>query len=47
MLFKTENIKEYIMLGDKKTNINIAITYDEENDITKIYMATPIITCDF
>lgn len=43
----SENIKEYIMLGDKKTNINIAITYDEENDITKIYMATPIITCDF
>ena len=35
------------MLGDKKTNINIAITYDEKNNLTKIYMATPIITQDF
>lgn len=43
----SEGIKDYIMLGDKKTNINIAITYDEKNNLTKIYMATPIITQDF
>lgn len=43
----SDKIEEYIMLGDKKVNINIAITYDEDNNITKIYMATPIITKDF
>lgn len=43
----SEKISEYIMLGNKKTNINIAINYDEDRNITKIYMATPVITEDF
>lgn len=42
-----EKIEDYIMLGSTKTNVNIAITYNEDEDITNIYMATPIINEDF
>ncbi|MDE6210278.1 MAG: YwmB family TATA-box binding protein [Lachnospiraceae bacterium] len=42
-----EKIDDYIMLGSTKTNVNIAITYDEGKDMTNIYMATPIINEDF
>lgn len=34
--------KDYIMLGNKKVNVNISMEYDEDNDKTWIYLATPI-----
>lgn len=43
----TEKIDNYILTGSMKTNINIAISYDEENDITEVYMATPFLNTDF
>ena len=39
----TEKIPDYVMNGKYKTNINIAITYDEDRDLTWIYLATPVI----
>lgn len=39
----TEKISDYVLNGTTKSNINIAITYDSNKDVTWIYMATPII----
>lgn len=39
----TEKISDYVLNGTTKSNINIAITYDSDKDVTWIYMATPII----
>lgn len=36
-------INEYIVSLGSKVNIQIAITYDEEADKTKVYLATPIL----
>lgn len=43
----TDRIDEYVVNGSSKTNINIAINYDELANVTKIYMATPIINEDY
>ena len=43
----SEDIADYVVFGSTKTNVNIAISYDEEEDMTKIYMSTPIINEDF
>ena len=43
----SEDIKDYVVFGSTKTNVNIAITYNELNGETYIYMATPIINEDF
>lgn len=40
-------IDEYIESAGCKINIQIAITYDEETDKTRIYLATPIINQDW
>lgn len=39
----TEDIPDYVMNGTTKSNINIAITYDEGQDVSWIYVATPIL----
>lgn len=39
----TEKISDYVLNGTTKSNVNIAITYDSDKDVTWIYMATPII----
>ncbi|MBQ6815148.1 MAG: YwmB family TATA-box binding protein [Lachnospiraceae bacterium] len=38
----TEKIEDYVVNGTTKSNINIVISYDEINDETWIYVATPI-----
>lgn len=40
-------LDEYITLEHSKINIQVAISYDEEIDCTKVYLATPIITQDW
>lgn len=36
------NEKSVVMLGNKKINVNVTMEYNEENDKTEIYLATPI-----
>lgn len=40
-------LREYIVVDENKINIQVAITYDEDNDCTRIYLATPIISGDW
>ena len=40
----TEKISDYVLSGTTRSNINIAITYDSDKDVTWIYMATPVIS---
>ena len=39
----SENIKDYVVNGTTKSNINIVITYDSDEDVSWIYVATPIL----
>jgi hypothetical protein len=39
----TENIDKYVLSGSVKSNINIMVTYDRENDISWIQVGVPII----
>lgn len=39
-------LEQHIMAGGEKTNITIAFSYDEKNDVTGIYLATPLIDMD-
>lgn len=43
----TPNIKHYIKQAGQKINIDIAITYNEADNMSCFYMATPIITIDY
>lgn len=43
----TDKIDDYVLNGSMKTNLNVAISYDETNDITEVYMATPFINKDY
>ncbi len=43
----SESIEDYVVNGTDKTNINVAITYDEVLGETIIYMATPIINEEY
>lgn len=36
-------ISDYIKTNNKKVNVNICMTYEEEQNITTIYLATPIL----
>lgn len=40
-------ISNYIVSNDKKVNLDIAFSYDEKENKTNIYIATPIITVDY
>lgn len=40
-------LKEYITVDKSKINIQVAMTYDEAKNCTKIYLATPIISGDW
>lgn len=40
----SDKTEEYVVFGSTKTNVNVAISYDENSNISKIYMATPIIS---
>ena len=43
----TDKIDDYVLCGSMKTNLNVAISYDELNDITEVYMATPFMNQDY
>lgn len=43
----TNILNEYEEIGGKKVNVNIAITYDEEQDVSQIYLATPYLMEDY
>lgn len=43
----TDHIKDYVMVNKKKVNINVALRYNEYEDKTYLYIATPIITTDY
>lgn len=40
-------IDEYIVISGAKVNVNIAFTYDETNNQTELYLATPVINSDY
>lgn len=39
----TGRIDEYIMVEGKKINVQVAVFYDREENVTKIYVATPML----
>lgn len=39
----TNMIKEFIVTNNKKINVNIMMKYDKKNDLTNVYLATPLI----
>ena len=39
----TGRIDEYIVVEGKKINVQVAVFYDREEDVTKIYVATPML----
>ena len=41
------DIKEHVKLGRDKVNVNLSIAYDEERDVTMIYLSTPINNQDY
>lgn len=43
----SDSIDEYVVNGTTKSNINIAITYDNINDVSWVYVATPILNDEF
>lgn len=40
-------LKEYLTVNNNRVNINVAVTYDEIEDRTIIYLATPILNEDY
>ena len=42
-----DDIKEYVKLGKDKVNVNLSIAYDEERDVTMVYLSTPINNQDY
>lgn len=40
----TKNEREYVYQNSEKVNVNIAVTYDEETNRTRIHMAVPFIS---
>lgn len=42
-----DNIKEYVKLGRDKVNVNLSIAYDEERNVTTVYLSTPINNQDY
>lgn len=43
----TGSISEYITVDHNKINIQVAMSYDQSTDTTKVYLATPIISGDW
>lgn len=42
-----KDMENYIMIGSDKVNVNVCISYDENRNITTVYLATPINTEDY
>ncbi len=43
----TPLIEDYITVNNSRVNVNIVYTYDESDDITTLYVATPILNTDY
>lgn len=43
----SNGIEEYVYQGDNRVNVNIAFSYDEEQDVTYIHRAVPFIDRSF
>ena len=43
----TDRIDNYVVADNEKINLNLVITYNEENDVTHIIWATPFLNEDF
>lgn len=43
----TPLISDYITVNNSRVNLNIVYTYDEKDDITTLYLATPILNTDY
>lgn len=43
----TPDIEEYITVSSNKINVNIVMNYDENKDITNVYVSTPISSEDY
>ena len=43
----SNNIEQYVFQGEEKVNVNMAITYDEEQMVTYIHRAVPFIDRSF
>lgn len=43
----SKSMKDYVMSKGEKINMDLAVTYDEENNETFLYAATPVITLDY
>lgn len=43
----TDKIDDYVLRGSMKTNLNVAITYNEQKNVTEVYMATPFLNQDY
>lgn len=43
----SDKIKNYVVSDDEKINLNLVITYNEKQDVTKILWASPFYNEDF
>lgn len=43
----TKTIDNHIIVEGESVNFNLVISYDEDNDLTKVLLATPIINMDY
>ena len=43
----TEKMEDYILAGDDRINLNIALRYNEYDDNTLVWIGTPIITSGY
>lgn len=43
----TKLVKEYMQVFRNRINLTIAFSYDEEKDVTRMYLATPILNDDY
>lgn len=43
----TKSLGEYMVIGNNKINVNIVYSYDEEQDITTLHVASPIVNYDY
>ncbi|MGN0435327.1 MAG: YwmB family TATA-box binding protein [Wujia sp.] len=43
----SKNIDDYVYQGENRVNVNIAFSYDEQEDITYVHMAVPFVDKSF
>lgn len=43
----TRHIPEYIIFSGNKVNLDLSLTYDEEKNLSKLYVGTPVINVEY